>query len=576
MINPAASEATVQAANGFQIVVVDSLAKVRGSAPPRQHATGEVVLAVNGTGSVQLGLRPPDDWRPAVDGGALLDLSAPPGVVVTASAVDLVPCEVTALPPYDDDYDEMEAALLPDVLRPLAQDEAAPMTRTQWRAVWLTVRATAPVDGGTITVALRTSRTGKAIGAATIPVTVVDAELPPLPIRCAQWLHVDGISQYYRCDPYSAFGWAAIERFVRAAVETGSTAMLTPIHTPPLDTAVGTTRPDVSLVGVTRTGPGEYRFDLRRLITWISVCRRSGIRELEMAHLFTQWGGTAAPTINDADGRQLFGWHTQALGPEYQDFLAQYIPAVRSVLDQHWGGPVLWHLTDEPHGPEHRDQYRRLRSAVAPLLRDCTVVDALSDLDLWTSGVVDVPVVATNHIHEFLDAGLERPWVYYCTGQSQDVANRFISQPSWRNRALGWQLYRFDCAGFLHWGFNFYNSALSRGSLDPFRDPTAGGDFQAGDPFIVYPGPGGEPWPSIRSRVFREGLDDLSVLTRLGERDGREVVARGWGIGELRFDSGPDDPAFYVRGAARAVRALGRDRHTGGQATSSVWTTPSR
>lgn len=542
---------------GYEVRLLDSLEKVYGLAEPRPHATGQLLLPRNGVGSVQIAIRPRPGWSPGRDGAAVPTVTAPSGLQVVTQAVDLVPCPVTASARADDRYDHLGAALLPDVLRPLAQGEGLLLAQTQWRALWLTVRSGDEVGDSEITVSLRTDLSDEEIGTVTVPVTVVDVELPDSPIICAQWFHVDGLAQYYGTAPYSAYGWQLIERFVAAAVESGSTSVLTPIHTPPLDTAVGSRRLDVALVGIRRTESG-YDFDMSRLVTWLEMCRRVGVRELEMAHLFSQWGGLHAPVIDDAAGQPLFGWQTDSLGEDYQSFLASYIPAVRRVLDEHWDGPVFWHLTDEPHG-DHATRYGQLKAAVAPLLRDCLVTDALSDIDLWSSGLVDPPIVATDHAQPFVNAGLAEPWLYYCTGQSVEVANRFIGQPSYRNRVLGQQLFRYRASGFLQWGFNFWNTQLSRRPLNPFLDTTSGHGFQAGDAFIVYPGEGGVPWESIRFRVFREALDDLRLFTALAERDGRESVETLLGMENLTLVDYSDDPAHYVRGHARALQRLEGD-----------------
>lgn len=544
--------------NGYAIVVCDSLEKVYGTDEPRAHALGRVVLPRAGVGSFQVAVLPSSSWHAGRDGVAIPTVTAPGGVSVTPHAVDFVPCSMTATAARDDRYDHTGPALLPDVLRPLGQGEGLPLVQAQWRSLWVSVEAGDEVCDGEVIVEIRTEHTGVAIGRVAVPVTVLDVALPPIPITCTQWLHVDSLAQYYGVEPYSSRGWELIERFAAAVVDSGSTALLTPIHTPPLDTAVGSRRMDVALVGVRRTGSG-YEFDTTKLERWIEMCKRVGVRELEMAHLFTQWGGEHAPAIADADGELIFGWHTDSLGDEYQTFLRSYIPAVRRVLDEQWGGPVFWHLTDEPSG-EHARRYSELKESVASLLEGEVITDALSDVELWSTGLVDPPIVATDHAQAFVDQGLERPWLYYCTQQSVDAANRFIGMPSYRNRVLGWQLYAYGASGFLHWGFNFWNTQLSRRALDPFSDTCSGGGFQAGDAFVVYPGDGGVPWQSIRLAVFREAMDDLRLFTALVERDGREAVAELLELEGLTLVDYPNDPAFYLRGHERALRALAGDR----------------
>ena len=87
---------------------------------------------------------------------------------------------------------------------------------------------------------------------------------------------------------------------------------------------------------------------------------------------------------------------------------------------------------------------------------------------------------------------------------------------------LGIQLFRYGIAGFLHWGFNFYFSRLSRKPVDPFQVVDADYGFPDGDSFIVYPGPECEPLDSIRNELMREALQDqraLELLARLTSRE---------------------------------------------------------
>ena len=85
-------------------------------------------------------------------------------------------------------------------------------------------------------------------------------------------------------------------------------------------------------------------------------------------------------------------------------------------------------------------------------------------------------------------------------------------------------MYLHGIKGFLHWGFNFYNSQYSISHIDPFFNTHASYAFPSGDAFLVYPGPDEKPMSSIRAQVQREALDDLNALTTLESVIGRERV----------------------------------------------------
>lgn len=76
---------------------------------------------------------------------------------------------------------------------------------------------------------------------------------------------------------------------MQTAVDNGINMNLTPIFTPPLDTEIGSERPTVQLVGISKDESG-YTFDFEKLKKWINMALECGIEYFEMAHLFSQWG----------------------------------------------------------------------------------------------------------------------------------------------------------------------------------------------------------------------------------------------------------------------------------------------
>jgi hypothetical protein len=96
--------------------------------------------------------------------------------------------------------------------------------------------------------------------------------------------------------------------------------------------------------------------------------------------------------------------------------------------------------------------------------------------------------------------------------------------PLWRTRSIGLQFYKFNIVGFLHWGYNFYNAALSRNTINPFVDTCAGHMFPAGDAFSVYPAQDGGAIESIRIISFYEALQDVRALKLAEQLVGRERV----------------------------------------------------
>lgn len=511
----------------WSFVLADSLEKVFADVDPRPMNQEIPLVAFAGEiVSFQLAFRPPAS-ESVDDLSVTVTVEGEAAPWATVSTVDLVPATIVAFDGHDDGYLRDTAGLYPDLLRPLPADGQVVPLLGQWRAVWVSITAPAGVDQEVpVTVVVR-SATGSILHRATVPLQVSRIRLPQLDIVNTQWVHCDGLADFYGDEVFSEEHWATIEQFIIKAGEMGVNSVLTPTWTPPLDTAVGGTRRPVQLIDII-SDRDEYRFDFGKLQRWMRICRGAGMTHLEIAHLFTQWGAEFTPAIyvqTDAGLERRFGWDIAATDPRYRQLLEALLPALRDVLATDWGlDQVIFHISDEPHGPQMLQSYRAARSVVADLLEGATIVDALSDYEFYASGVVEHPVVATDALTPFLENGVENLWVYYCVGQHRDVANRFIGQPSFRNRVLGTQLFLLGAAGFLHWGFNFYNTRHSKQPINPFQDTCAGGFFLAGDAFIVYPGEGRVPWESLRFRVFAEAMTDHRAMQFLRDLAGMDVV----------------------------------------------------
>jgi hypothetical protein len=538
-----------------QSVLTDSLEKVLGGEPPRPatpidgvHASGFLDEVL----SVQLAVRLDEH---ETMGERWLRLSGSAAHLAQVHAVRRVPVSHPAPEGADEHYLVTAPGEYPDVLEPLREDTVL-LVPGRWEALWVDVRATSEADAGdhdlTITLA---GAGGTVLAERTAQLRILPHRLPLLTLTNTHWFHADSLSTHYEVEVLSEEHWELIRTFLSSAREMDVNSVLTPTWTPPLDTAEVSTRQIVQLVGIRDEG-GAYALDFTRLDRWLGICEELGFTGIEVAHLFTQWGARATPAIEviTADGPELrFGWHVPATDPEYRRLLETLIPALRAHLEEHWAGRVLWHISDEP-GAGHLEHYRAAKAQVEDLLLGAEVVDALSSLVFAEQGVVDTPIVATDHVGPFLEAG-HRPWVYYCVAQGRDVANRFIALPSVRSRVLGRQLFAFGAPGFLHWGFNFWFAQLAVRPIDPFEDTCAGGPFFGGDAFAVYPGPDGSAWPSLRHRVLAQAMADHRALTWLAELTdhgtARALIDEG---GTLTYSSFSYDVEEHLR-ARRAVDA---------------------
>jgi hypothetical protein len=335
------------------------------------------------------------------------------------------------------------------------------------------------------------------------------------------------------------------------------------VFTPPLDTAFGAERPTVQLVDIAVQGD-SYTFGFEKLERWCGLCKKHGITHLEIAHFFSQWGAKTTPKIvvrENGVEKKIFGWDVPSGSPGYRKFLEQFLPALRRECEKYGFDKehTIFHVSDEPHGPEQIIRYKAAKTQIADLVEGSLIVDALSDFSFYKEGVLEHPAPANDAITPFLEAKIPGLWTYYCVGQSYRVPNRFIALPSSRCRAMGVLMYLYNIEGFLQWGYNYYYSALSKTLINPFLKTGGLKDWPAGDSFLVYPGDDRKPLSSIRGEVHRESLEDMRILALVEIRAGREAalkIIHEDFTGELTFDHYPQEASYYTGLREKAAKIL--------------------
>lgn len=477
----------------------------------------------------------------------------------------LVPCMYPSHKETDEDYLCTEPGLYPDLLRDV-DEMGFPVISEQWRSLWVDFEIPKDASAGTYEIQFMLKDNHKVNSeehfceTVIVGLEIIDQELPELDIPHTEWLHCDCLAEFYHVPVFREQHWHILENFIKIAAKRKCNMIYTPVFTPPLDTAVGGERLTVQLIDVTTSDrePTEksiYSFGFEKFERWISMCESCGIQYFEISHLFTQWGATAAPKIIATAGgklKKIFGWETESCGGAYRNFMIQFLKAFdRELHALNIQDRVYFHVSDEPR-KEQLDTYRATKELVADQLKDYHVIDAISDYDFYENQLIEEPICSSDHIKEFLDPQKrpEKLWVYYCTVQNLHVSNRFMSMPGSRTRILGDMIYRQNVDGFLHWGFNFYNSQYSLYPIDPYLTTDADGAFPSGDPFLVYPGKDGLPEESLRMMLMDEAFSDycaLKLLENLTDRETAVSCLEEESFGELTFDSYPKNNTYVRR-----------------------------
>ena len=523
--------------DSFRLRQISSLEKVRLADPEIQQEIFTKRVFRGERFSYQIGA-----WE--LSGKNMTELriciDSPLKAYIKAYAVANVPMDLPTFPfCRDDDYITREPGLMPDLLIPLEEhNNVIEIMTGAAGAIWirLDVPGDFPAGKYPITVSaekiteeeISSNGPGQRDGEyheTTMTIEVVPVTLPEQQLIFSQWFYADCIANAHGVEVYSEAHWDLIDKYMQCAVDTGMNMLLLPVITPPVDTMYGVYRPCVQLVDIEKQGD-TYLFNFDKVRRWISLCKKNGIKYYETSHLFSQWGMKYTPNIMVTENGKkdyYFKWGVSSDSPEYEEFLRQFLPQLIQVYkDEGIDKVAYFHLSDEPKG-DHLATYERISAMMKPLLGDMKRVDALSHYEFYEQGLVDIPVSCTTKIGPFLERPLKDRWTYYCCSQYEDVSNRFLAMPSYRNRVIGLQLYKYNFNGFLQWGFNFYNSRCSIYPINPFLTTSADLTFPSGDPFSVYPGRTG-PQLSLRTLVFYDALQDMEVCRLLEEKIGHDAV----------------------------------------------------
>ena len=494
-------------------------------------------------------------WRTLVD----LELGGSLAEYATVRDVRNVPVDRPVNPEkYDEQYLRTTPGIYPDLLTPLRYGGKVVPGRDKLRSLWIEIEPDGKLEGKQ---ALTLTLTYEGVNVThTLSVDIIPAELPENGISFTQWFYCDCLAGYYNVPAWSEKHWEIVENFARLYVKRGRNMIYTPLLTPALNVLPPFERKPSQLVDVTVTD-GKYTFGFDKVDRWVDMCDRLGIEYLEISHFFDQHRAAhSAKVYANADGeyKQIFTWDTLSDDPEYVRFLREMVSAFVAHMKKRGDDKrCLYHVSDEPY-LDYIDHYTKIKNSIADIVKNYPIMDALSDYDFYKTGSVPMPVPVTSKVMDFVNAGVPNLWAYYACNELVGYSNCYVAMPSWRTRSLGMQLFKYNIAGFLHWGFNYYNNRASGDAINPYLDLGGEDWVPAGDTFIVYPAQDGTPLESIRAITMDEVMQDIRAM-RLAEQytsHGAVVKAMEDALGrEITFDRCAEtaDEMLRVRNAVNEI-----------------------
>ena len=448
-----------------------------------------------------------------------VEVSAPARWDIRVRRVGYVPVRHRNTPVAEGPLDADGAGLIPGfVPDPLFDEDTVLLTNEETHAFWITVRPALDARPRGYHIGVTVSGEGGDHVEHVVDVRLYDVlikERTDFPVT--NWFYVDSLIDWYKTDLFDDRLWEILARYIRDVVEHGQDTLYVPVFTPPLD---GVKRP-AQLLRVRRTGPDVYEFDWQDVRRYVRLANKLGIGYYEWCHFFTQWGAEHPLRIYEGQGRDeklLWEPGIPATSPTYRAFLLQFLPELRRFLiEEQIAERSFFHVSDEPHGEKHLENYRNARGLLQELAPWMKVMDALSDLVFAQQGLTDMPIPAIQTALDFVREDIPC-WVYYAVGPRGKYLSRLLDTPLAKIGMHGFLYYRWPFLGNLHWGYNYWYHAQTRNLIDPYTVQDScywEKGWVYGDSFLVYPGPDG-PVDSIRWEVIAEALQDYALLQTLG------------------------------------------------------------
>ncbi len=489
--------------SGYRLKVASALEKIfpdtEGSATTTKQAT--LSLAQNECEGFQIIIEAP--WRDiTIESVEFSALQGSGNHVIPADAlswrrVDYVETAITPVYPVE------RIGQYPDPLMPAGRFTVEKGSRV---SLWVTLQTKVDSVAGTYHGAVTVRPDGMKPSFVSLTVTVWDFALKDeTHLRTLTWLGRPAISSFYQLDD-SAEDRAQLDNYLKRYQDIL------------LQHRLG---PGGSVAQGLRKSRETGRFDFSEMDSRLERLFSKGMNVFIM--------GTA-PNLK----RQGKEHYTAEFITEFTERLKAFGDHLRS---KGWIDRAYVYVYDEaPESawPEVKKMSRAIRAA-APELR---IIQCLSDPAgvQALQGFVDVFDVYIAHYHQTGVAPLQsegtEAWLAVCCCPA-DNPNLFIEYPLLDARIIPMFCWKYGVQGFEywspnHWGRNLGKDIAERWPNAPW-DPNSFGRYN-GDGYLLYPGPEGVPYPSIRLTALRDGFEDyeymwtLNQLVEKATRSGKESL----------------------------------------------------
>ncbi len=201
---------------------------------------------------------------------------------------------------------------------------------------------------------------------------------------------------------------------------------------------------------------------------------------------------------------------------EADRWINQYVGSMRDHVKAKGWEKIWWgHIGDEPQGASGKAGWEGIFEKVKAVWPELKIGDATFHEPVASEVAAHEDIVIPNLLnYETHPAAYDKAraegkdlWLYNCNIPTLGFLNRFIDQPQYYQRLIGWLAAARGANGHLHWAFNNWNISMD--------DQDVKGDF-----WVVNPDKKHKDLleRTIRLESMRDGIEDWEVVTILKEQ----------------------------------------------------------
>lgn len=350
------------------------------------------------------------------------------------------------------------------------------------------------------------------------------------------WQHSSNIARQHDVPLWSDAHFAVLENYVKALADLGQKSITVIVSEIPwrgqscfMDKLYTGNLYEFSMIRIRKDRDGVFRYDFSVMQRYIDLCRKHGVGPgIEVMGLINIW---EKPILNPTPFCTEYPEPLRLRYLDEQDGCMKYMRTaddirdyVRAVHDYFVETDQIDHAFVSADEPGDIDQFRKSMdtlNALCPRFRIHVSINHTEFIQEFSDRLQGFAPHLSCCLEQYdflINYKKQHPHIllqwYICCGSS--FPNHFLRTEPIESRVTGPFTYFMGFDGFGRWAFTCWPA-------DP-RKEVRYSEFEAGDPFFVYPGKDGSVVYSLRYKNLQRGLMDYELMHMAEQKCGKAQV----------------------------------------------------